>query len=107
MKPFPVIHLTSERDHAVLLRGLYELGYQYMGCPTFNEAWKKWMGGSMINLDQSLHYTWIIISRYGITAYNKPEFALRNTPVNSVRHFLHYARSLRSQEAEAEKVEVV
>lgn len=96
-KPFPVIFLPRIADHPGLINGLYDLGYHYSMYQR-DEGIRRWLGSMGTNPDKAL-YPWVMLKVGGFVSgqSRRDNVSANCTPVNSVRHFLAYARGLKAQ----------
>ncbi len=89
MMPYPIICLPKLADHEPLVRGLYRMGYRfYPRDLTEDETWAAWGRSCTSHLCPYIHNHHSMSASMSIS--NHPD----KTPVNSVAHFLSYARRL-------------
>lgn len=95
-KPLPIIHLTSPFSHTRLVHGLVALGYTYDGQSVPDLAVAQYLED--VYSEGAIQYPYMTISTTGeINAYVKrdhPQDVRSYTDVNSVAHFLDYAKRL-------------
>ncbi len=94
-KPLPIIHLTRPADHERLVRGLYALGYSYYGA-SVAQGLRMYLRDTLAKDGVRMIYPWLTLdSGAEMTAYQELSHAgVARTVVNSVNHFLAYAKSL-------------
>lgn len=94
-KPYPIIYLPKRSDHEVLIKGIYDIGYSYAGRNRVYgiETWLESMGP---DIDKVI-YPWVTLKdNQRVTGYIRRSHApITSTPVNSIRHFLRYAQSIK------------
>lgn len=105
MKPYPIICLPTWEQQEILFRQLRSLGWCYLThYDTDDEDWEKWKDVS----NAADACCMCIVSMNKMSAYrlnNRPWthgesiIGQRYTRMNSIRHFVEYAKKLRAEQA--------
>ena len=93
LKPYPIVFAPKKSDQEKLVRALHRMGYRFRTMfsqdKDEDQTWISW-NSSSIEL-----YPYVFIEKSGrMSACIKPEQYASHIPVNSISHFLAYARTL-------------
>jgi hypothetical protein len=101
----PIIHLPSAGDQAKLVVGLYDLGISYDASPSAARSWDAFNRDTQSGETGGKTYPWITLLESGyLTAFrNADDPHCPCALMNSVNHFLWYAKQFNAQPMEQDQ----